>query len=110
MSGGADRPGRTRHYVSPAPFDPRSIEALSPEQERYYLASQWRLMWWKLKRHRLALYSGLVLALMYGSILVTEFLAPYDLHTRNIDANPCPGASQNRLKKISMLHSEFRPY
>ena len=73
------------HYVSTEPFDPHTIEALTPEQERYYLASQWRLMWWKLKRHRLAVYSGIVLALMYGSILVTGFLAPYDLHTRNVD-------------------------
>jgi len=41
------------------------------------------MMWWRLKRHRLAVVSGLVLVLMYGSILVTEFIAPYNLHTRN---------------------------
>ena len=27
------------HFVSDAPFDPYSIEALSEEQERYFLAS-----------------------------------------------------------------------
>ena len=42
------------HFVSSAPFDPYSIEALTEEQERYYLASQWRMMWWRFKRHRLA--------------------------------------------------------
>jgi peptide/nickel transport system permease protein len=71
------------HYVSDAPFDPQSIEALSPEQERYYLASQWRLMWWKLKRHRLAVICAIILLTMYGSTLISEFLAPYNLHTRN---------------------------
>src|SRR3546814_13265650 len=64
------------HYVSDAPFDPYSVEALTPEQERYYHATQWRLMWWKLRRHRLAVVSGVVLLLLYGSILVSEILAP----------------------------------
>ena len=26
-------------------------EALTAEQERFYLASQWQLMWWKFRRH-----------------------------------------------------------
>jgi peptide/nickel transport system permease protein len=86
MSANTDDDPKLDHYVSEAPFDPRSIEALSPEQERYYMASQWQLMWWKFVRHRLALISGGFLLLMYGSILVSEFLAPYSLHTRNINA------------------------
>ncbi len=75
----------TEHYVSTAPFDPYSIERLTPEQERYYMASQWRMMWWRLKRHRLAVFSGLILLAMYLSIFVSEIIAPYDLHTRNTD-------------------------
>jgi peptide/nickel transport system permease protein len=71
------------HYVSSEPFDAHSIEALTPEQEKYYLASQWKLMWWKLKRHRLALICGIILALNYGSVLISEIIAPYNLHTRN---------------------------
>jgi len=73
------------HYVSDEPFDPRSIERLTPEQEKVYLASQWQLMWWKLKRHRLALISGVILLLFYGSTLISEVLAPYNLHSRNVD-------------------------
>ena len=72
------------HYVSDAPFDPYSIEALTEEQERYFMASQWRMMWLRFKRHRLAVVSGAVLLVMYLSILVSEFLAPYDLHSRHI--------------------------
>jgi peptide/nickel transport system permease protein len=86
MISDTDNDRKLDHYVSEAPFDPRSIEALSPEQERYYMASQWQLMWWKFIRHRLALISGGFLLLMYGSILISEFLAPYNLHTRNINA------------------------
>ena len=42
-------------------------------------------MWWKFKRHRVAVVSGIVLLLMYGSTLVTEILVPYNLHTRHTD-------------------------
>ena len=87
------------HYVSTEPFDPRAIEALSPEQERYYLASQWRLMWWKLKRHRLAVISGGFLLAMYASILVSEVLAPYNLHTRHVDFIYAPPQSIHLFDK-----------
>ena len=75
----------TKHFVNKAPFDPNATERLTPEQERYYMATQWQLMWWKLKRHRLAMISGAVLALMYFSVIISEFLAPYALTTRNTD-------------------------
>ena len=71
------------HFVSKAPFDPYTVDELTPEQERYYMASQWQLMWWKLKRHRLAVIFGFVLLVMYGSTLISEIVAPYDLHERH---------------------------
>ena len=73
------------HFVSQDPFDPQEIEALSPEQERYFMASQWKMTWWRLKRHKLAVWSGIALLLMYFSVLITEFLAPYNLHTKHQD-------------------------
>ena len=71
------------HYVSRDPFDPYATESLTPEQERFYRASQWQIMWWKFRRHRIAVAAGLVLAAFYASILVSEFIAPYNLHTRD---------------------------
>ena len=79
------QPPLDQHWVSQQPFDPRSIEAISPEQEKYYFASQWQLIWWRFKRHRLALICGIFLLLMYLSILITEFMAPYALSTRHTD-------------------------
>ncbi|WEX89763.1 ABC transporter permease [Sinorhizobium garamanticum] len=73
------------HYVSTAPFDPYSVEVMTEEQVRVNQASQLRLMWWKFKRHKLALASGVFLAALYVMILFCEFLAPYNLHTRNVD-------------------------
>ncbi|PPR61432.1 MAG: Dipeptide transport system permease protein DppC [Alphaproteobacteria bacterium MarineAlpha4_Bin2] len=103
MSVKKDNTQKLEHYVSDAPFDPLSIEALSPEQERYYLASQWRLMWWKFIRHRLALISGGILLVMYGSILISEFLAPYNLHSRNINAIYAPPQSVHLFHEGELL-------
>jgi peptide/nickel transport system permease protein len=75
----------TTHFVSREPFDPHSIEALTPAQERYYMASQWKLMWWKLRRHRLAVICGVILVLNYVTIMFSEVIAPYNLHTRNTE-------------------------
>ncbi|RUW59646.1 ABC transporter permease [Mesorhizobium sp. M7A.F.Ca.US.008.03.1.1] len=73
------------HYVSSAPFDLQSVEAMTVEQSKVFQASQLRLMWWKFRMHRLALVSGIFLVVLYFGILICEFLAPYNLHTRNMD-------------------------
>jgi len=87
------------HYVNSAPFDPHSIEQLTPAQERLYLASQWKLMWWKFKRHKVAVASAIFLALMYSAIFVSEFLAPYDLQSRNVGSIFMPPQSVHLFDK-----------
>lgn len=73
------------HYVSDAPFDPYSIEKMTPEQETVFRASQLRLIWWKFRRHKLAVVSAVFLLLLYFAIVIVEILAPYNLHSRNVD-------------------------
>jgi peptide/nickel transport system permease protein len=87
-----------RHYVSAAPFDPASSEAMSDQQKRVFLASQWKLMWWKFKRHRLALISAVILAILYAMIVIAEFLAPYNLVTRNVESIYAPP------QKVRLFH------
>lgn len=52
---------------------------------KYYTASQFQLMWWKFKRHRLALIGTVILAIFLFISLFAEFLAPYDPFTRNVE-------------------------
>ena len=47
------------HFVDDRPFDPAEDERLTPAQERLYQASQWRMMWWKFRRHRLVVAAEL---------------------------------------------------
>lgn len=73
------------HYVNPEPFNPASVETLTPEQERYYQASQWRIMWWKFRRHKIALWSGVILILFYLNVPFAEIIAPYTANQRSND-------------------------
>ncbi len=79
------RPDPIPHFVSQAPFDSEIADRVAPELERIYLASQWRMMWLRFRRHRVALASGILLVLMYAALLIVEFLAPYNLHSRHVD-------------------------
>src|SRR5690242_7532183 len=79
-----------KHFVSTAPFDPAQGEVMSEQQKRIHMASQWKLMWWKFKRHRLALISGVTLIILYFMIIFCEFLAPYNLATRNVESIYAP--------------------
>jgi peptide/nickel transport system permease protein len=74
---------RLPHYVNRAPFDPSTVDALTPQQERYYQASEWRIMWWRFRRHRVAVWSGAFLIAAYLAIIICEFLSPYNLHSRD---------------------------
>ena len=60
-------------------------EARQELQEQYFLASQWQLMWRKLRRHRLALAGATVLALLYLVAIFAEFFAPHDIFLRHND-------------------------
>jgi peptide/nickel transport system permease protein len=73
------------HYISPAPFDPYSVDVMTAAQERFYRASQWQLMWWRFRRHRVAVASGALLLVFYVIIMFSEFLAPYALDSRHTD-------------------------
>jgi peptide/nickel transport system permease protein len=49
-----------------------------PDEDKSLVATQWQLMWWKFRRHKLAVASGIVIMLFYLMAIFCEFLAPYD--------------------------------
>ncbi len=83
------------HFVSDAPYDPNDVENDNDLAGPTAHASQTRLMWLYFKQHRLALASGIFLILIYLAILISEFLAPYNLHTRNTEFIYAPPISVN---------------
>ncbi|MGI6209424.1 MAG: ABC transporter permease [Anaerolineae bacterium] len=57
---------------------PEEGPALQEEAERLFVASQWQLMWWRFRRHKLALVSVGVVVILYLIAIFVEFLATYD--------------------------------
>lgn len=46
------------------------------ETDTYNVASQWQLMWWKFKKHKLAMVAGPVLIFLYMVAIFADFLSP----------------------------------
>jgi peptide/nickel transport system permease protein len=44
-------------------------------EDRIAVASNWKLVWWRFRRHRLALVSAVVLAMMYTIVLAPDFFS-----------------------------------
>ncbi len=60
-------------------FFGRIFKNKEKSQEDYYLASQWILMGRKLKKHKLARVSMVILGILYFCALFGNFIAPYGL-------------------------------
>ncbi|MDD9987266.1 MAG: ABC transporter permease [Spirochaetaceae bacterium] len=48
------------------------------EDERRYLAGQWKLMWWRFRRHKAAIASAIVVALFYLVAIFADTLSSSD--------------------------------
>jgi peptide/nickel transport system permease protein len=48
------------------------------DESTVYVASQWKLMWWKFRKHKLAMIGGVIVILLYLVAIFGEFLAPTD--------------------------------
>jgi peptide/nickel transport system permease protein len=60
------------------------------DEQELAVASQWKLVWWGFKRHRLALVCGVVTIFIYLVAVFAPFLAPYNAGTHNSDYTYAP--------------------
>ncbi len=60
-----------------------ALSVLEEKEEKIYLASQWQLIWWKFKRHRLAMVAMFVLLTLYFIAIFCEFVSPNDPYQRS---------------------------
>jgi peptide/nickel transport system permease protein len=92
-----------RHQPELAQPAPEMVPAAAPvgapeiedevEDERLTVASPRQLIWWRFKKHRVALACGVLLAVFYLIALFAEVVAPYDpgqISARFRYVNPTP--------------------
>lgn len=71
---------------------PKTSSKTEVSIENYEVASQYQLMWWKFRKHRLAMIAGPVLITLYMVAIFCEFLAPALPLTRYTDHMNAPAA------------------
>jgi peptide/nickel transport system permease protein len=91
-----------REQANNAPMRTESDVVVTKDEEKVYIAPYWKLMWWRFRKHKMALISLVILALYYFTGIFCEFVAPYDpeqyfvkyklapptkIHTRDADGN-----------------------
>ena len=80
----------------PAPLiDEEATPATSAAEERISVATQWQLMWWRFKKHRLAMVSTVVVLLFYLVVIFADFLAY---------SNPLASEAQRSLLPPQRIH------
>lgn len=85
------------------PFDKERRQQKKEEkkirkQEKYYLASQWQLMFRKLIKHKLAVISFVILGILYFGVIFAGFLAPQGLEDYSATYSNAPPS------KIHFVH------
>jgi peptide/nickel transport system permease protein len=77
--------------MTPTDLSPKETQAPinqmeSEEAQRYYSATQFQLIWWRFRKHRLAQVGAIILITMAVIGLFAEFFGPYTGTTRVSDA------------------------
>ncbi len=71
----------TEDAITPVGVRPDVAQADSEDIPQIAIASQWRLMWWKFRKHRLAMVSLIIVTAMYTLALFAGFFAPQNKTT-----------------------------
>ena len=98
--GAVTEPQEVIGAAPPPVADVLVTEDLTPE-----VASQWKLMWWKFRKHRLAMVGGTVVLLFYFIAIFADFFAPVSTSTYLADYAYAPPQTLN------LIHDgQFAPY
>ncbi len=65
---------QTRQAMEPLPAAPEDADIRQAEN-RLQVANQWQLMWWRFRKHRVAMVATVITILIYLVVIFAEFLA-----------------------------------
>jgi peptide/nickel transport system permease protein len=82
-------------------------KVVGSEEEKIYVASYWKLMWWKFRRHKMALISAVVVILLYLIAIFCEFVAPYDPEQYFLKYKGTPPSKIHLFDAEGRIHMPF---
>ncbi len=68
---------RPASFIDEPEEDERYLD-IREDQTKVAVASFWQLIWWRYRRHRVAVFSSFVVIVFYLIAAFSEFVAPYD--------------------------------
>ena len=75
----------------PKPQTPPPTQVETPTvADRISVATQWQLMWWRFRKHRLAIVAAVVIALFYVVVLFADFFAYSNPRLSNAELSLLP--------------------
>jgi peptide/nickel transport system permease protein len=77
------------------------------QEEEFFRAGQWRLVWWKFRRHKLAQFAMVVLGLFYFIAIFAKFVSPHDPLHRYKDFAAIPPAKIHMIDQQGRLRWPF---
>jgi peptide/nickel transport system permease protein len=81
----------------------REDGTIAPEEE-LYVASQWELMWWRFRKHKMAMVALGFVVLLYMFGAFAEFWAPYDPWDTDADAILNPPMALRLVDEDGQFH------
>ena len=86
---------------------PVEEEDLQKAGEKVYVAPPWKLMWWRFRKHKMALVCSVILIVFYFIAIFCEFVAPYDPDQAMIQLKQVPPTAIHIRDADGRFHSPF---
>jgi peptide/nickel transport system permease protein len=80
------------------------------DETRVDVADQWKLMWWRFRKHKLAMASGIVVIIIYLIAVFADFLAPYSSVSYLADCKNMPPQRLRFIRNGENGKKIFSPY
>lgn len=86
-------------------FPVNTLRVPRSADDELWMAPQWKLIWWKFRKHKLALFSLYIVLAIYFVAAFAEFIAPYDPHEIRATHTYAPP------QRLGLLHEgRFEPH
>jgi peptide/nickel transport system permease protein len=82
-------------------------EDLKKAGEKVYVAPPWKLMWWRFRKHKMAVICGIILTILYLIAIFCEFVAPYDPDNALIQFKQVPPTEIHVFDEAGQFHLPF---
>ena len=83
------------------------VGGVHEQDESFYRAGQWQLVWWKFRRHKLAQIAMVVLGIFYLIVIFAEFVSPYDPQKRFKDFSTLKPVNVRMIDAEGKFHLPF---